>query len=199
MSLLPLLQHVAKIVVVSQTFACRGPSRRRRGGEHLRLRPSDEPVRQQLHGGRPLRRVLLEAAADEALQLRGRGGRRGGRVGVADRAHERRPVAQLPQVLPEREPAQVELEDAEAEAPDVAGVPVVGAVVQAGAGGGTRSRRAPAAPRRRGTPPTRCAGPPGTRRPCTPAGSAARRPARTCRGTARWPGARRCAGWRSRA
>uniref|UniRef100_A0A0E0K630 Uncharacterized protein n=1 Tax=Oryza punctata TaxID=4537 RepID=A0A0E0K630_ORYPU len=80
----------------------------------------------------PPRRVLLEAAADEALELRRGVGRRSRRVGVANRAHEGGPVSLLAEILPEGEPAHVELENAQAEAPDVAGVAVVGAVVEVG-------------------------------------------------------------------
>jgi hypothetical protein len=96
------------------------------------VRAGDEGVLQQLRGREALGRVLLQAAGDEPPELARGGGRWLGRVVVADGAHERGPVALPAEVLPEGEPAQVELEDAEAEAPDVAGVAVVAAVVEVG-------------------------------------------------------------------
>ena len=87
---------------------------------------------QQLRGREPLGRVLLQAAANESPEL-WRGGERWlRRIGVADGDHERGPVPLPAEVLPEGEPTQVELENAESEAPDVACVSVVAAVVEVG-------------------------------------------------------------------
>ena len=87
----------------------------------------------ELHGGRPLRRIHLQATPDEASELRRGGGRRlRWSVGVT-RQRDRLPL------LAQGEAARVELEDGEAEAPYVAGVAaaaaagVVGAHVRGGA------------------------------------------------------------------
>lgn len=70
----------------------------------------DERVIHELHGGRPLRRIHLQATPDEASELRRGGGRRlRWSVGVT-RQRDRLPL------LDQGEAARVELEDGEAEA-----------------------------------------------------------------------------------
>ncbi|KAK3427852.1 hypothetical protein EUGRSUZ_F03995 [Eucalyptus grandis] len=90
----------------------------------------NERVPQQLAGGPPPDGLALQAARDEVPELRGSGGGGLGGIGHADGAHEAGPVALAADG--EGEAPQVELEDADAEAPDVAGVTVVLAVVEVG-------------------------------------------------------------------
>lgn len=90
--------------------------------------PGDERVPQQLLRRPPPRRDPLQAARHEMPELRRRGGRRLRRLRHAYGAEEAGPVAGDP----EGEPAQVDLQHADAEAPDVPGVGVVGALVDVG-------------------------------------------------------------------
>lgn len=90
--------------------------------------PRDERVLQQLLRRPPPRRVPLQAARHEMPELRRRGGRRLRRLRHAYGAEEAGPVAGHP----EREPAQVDLQHADPEAPYVPRVRVVGAPVDIG-------------------------------------------------------------------
>jgi len=75
--------------------------------------------------------VLLQAAADEALELRRSRGRGSGWFPIAYQVHERRPVG-LDPGLQERQPPDIAFQEGKPEAPHIPGVPVVAPVVLTG-------------------------------------------------------------------
>lgn len=90
----------------------------------------DERMPQQHRRRPPCARFSLEATRDEVSELPGSGGRSLRWLRHADGAHQAGPIAPPPDV--EGESAEIKLEDADAEAPNVAGVAVVLAVVEIG-------------------------------------------------------------------
>ena len=88
----------------------------------------NERVAQQLRRRPPLRRIPLQAARDEVLELQRRSRRGLRRLRHADCDHEAGPIP-LP-AHREGKSAQVELQTTHPKAPNISGVPIVLAVIE---------------------------------------------------------------------
>lgn len=87
---------------------------------------------QELSSSQPPRRILAQTTSNEAPELPRRRRRRLRRISIANGTHQARPIPLLPNIIPKREPTKIKLQHAKSEAPDIAGVAIVDAVVEVG-------------------------------------------------------------------